>query len=134
MQVAGLPLPAILPVTIGGTVVGGELALVNAGTAPAPLMARIDGPATDPRIILLRPDGSTQTVGFTLSLPAGQWLQVDSAAGTALLNGLETSSVFGSAAWDLDPYPLLPGSTAVRFRAADDEAGTLSTTHRDSWW
>lgn len=134
-QVGGLTVPFTVPFHIGGTVVGGRLELVNEGTSDAPLLVRIDGPVPEPRFTLQRPDGTVQSVRFDLELPADQWLIVDSAAGTAFVNGLPTASRRGRAAWDMDPYPLPPGTTTLVFGSADynDEA-SITASHRSAWW
>lgn len=132
----GLTVPLTLPATVGGFLVGGRLDLLNEGTAATSLFMRIDGPVTSPRVILQRPDGSVQSVEFfDLAVPSGQWVEVNTANGTALRNGLPGSSVRGRVIWDVDPYPLLPGTTVVRFLAGEfDEAALLTTTHRSAWW
>lgn len=125
-----------VPFTVSGFLVGGVLELVNEGTAPTSLFIRIDGPVVDPRVILQRPDGTVQEIDFfNLTIPSGQWLEINTANGTALLNGLPGSSVRGRAIWDIDPYPLLPGTTTIRFQARDfNEDAMITTTHRSAWW
>lgn len=124
-----------LPVTVPGVLNGGSLDLVNSGTADAGMTVRIDGPATEPRLVLRRPDGSVQSLRFSIDLAAGQWLEIDSTSYLALLNGLASSNQRGNAIWDLDPYPLQPGVNTLRFLSGDYNASSqLTVTHRSAWW
>jgi hypothetical protein len=133
-QAGGLALPFTLPYTVAGQLVGGTAELVNAGTKPAPLRVRIDAPVPRPGFVLQRPDSTLQRVEVDLDLAAGQWLDIDTAAGTVLLNGLVTASQRGVTAWDVDPEPLLPGTTTFRFTGADFDAGVATPRWRDAWW
>jgi hypothetical protein len=135
VQRGGLTVPFTLPLLVAGTVDGGRVELLNEGTADAPLLVRIDGPVPQPRIVLQRPDGTVQQVRLGLDLPTGQWVEVDTAAGTVFLNGLPTASVRGQAAWDIDSYPLQPGVNVLRFGAADFvEDALVTATNRSAWW
>jgi hypothetical protein len=124
-----------LPLTVPGVLNGGSLDLVNNGTADAGMTVRIDGPATEPRLVLRRPDGSVQSLHFTIDLAAGQWLEIDSTSYLALLNGLASSNQRGNAKWDLDPYPLQSGVNTLRFLSGDyNTEARLTVTHRSAWW
>ena len=131
-QAGGMFLPLLLPLSTGGTLIGGRVDLTNDGTTDTGLLLRIDGPVPEPRVTLLRPDGEVQTLRWTgLTIPSGQWLEVDTAARTAFLNGLEGASRFpGFVDWPLLP----PGTSTLRFGAADDDTGTLTVTYRHAWW
>lgn len=135
IQTGGLTVPVTAPVTVTGRLVGGRGQVTNAGTAAAPLTARIDGPVVEPGFVLYSPDGSIQSVRFSLTLLAGQWLEIDSVKHTAFLNGLETANRRPDATWLLDDYPIQPGTTRVRFvsGAYDEDAG-LTVTARSAWW
>jgi hypothetical protein len=135
-QEGGLTVPFTVPFVVEGFLVGGVLELVNIGTAPAPLFFRIDGPVVNPRIILQRPDGSVQEIDFfDLTIPAGQWVEISTASGTVLRNGLPGSSARGQVIWDIDPFPLLPGTTTLRFVAEEfNEDALLTVTYRSAWW
>lgn len=126
----------LVPLTIDSTLVGGTAPMVNAGTTAAGVRFRVDGPVPQPRIIVQQPNGVVQDITFVpgFEVAAGQWVEVDTAARTALLNGLPQASVRGQAAWNMDPYPLLPGTSTLRFAADDVAAGTLTATWRSAWW
>lgn len=134
-QQGGLTLPFTMPFTIDGTLISGRLDLTNTGTAAAGLQMRIDGPVVDPLILLRRPDGLVQSIEFTLTLAADQWLQIDTTSTLALLNGLPQSNQRGSAAWDMDPFPLLPGVSELRFTSpVYNDTARITVEHRSAWW
>lgn len=134
-QTGGLTAPLTVPFVISGVLDGGREELVNAGTTDSGLAARIDGPVVAPRLVVQRPDGQVQSIRFDLNLGAGQWLDVDTTARTALLNGLPEASQRGRAAWDIDPYPLAPGVNVLRFAAGDyNETAAVTVWWRDAWW
>jgi len=123
------------PFTIPGVLTGGVLTLTNTGTTDTSLRARIDGPAIEPRLVLRRPDGTVQTLSFDLELTQDQWLDIDTAARTALLNGLAGSSQRGVATWGMDPYPIQPGENSLRFASAVyNTTAQLTVEHRSAWW
>lgn len=136
VQQGGLTVPVTTPTVVEGSLLGGRISIVNDGTADAPLRVRIDGPAPNPGILLQRPDGTVQAARFNVTLTTGQWLDIDSTTGTALLNGLPGSNQRGSATvWDLDRYPILPGPNTLRFIASDYEAAAQAQAWwRSAWW
>lgn len=123
-----------LPTTIPGRLVGGSITITNSGTTAAPLLLRIDGPAVEPWIRVQRPDGTTQTIRFDLTLLDGQWLTVDSVSHQALLNDQPAANMRGRATWGMDEYPLLPGTSVIRFGGAEyDPDAELSASARSAW-
>jgi hypothetical protein len=135
VQQGGLTVPLTLPTTIGGVLVGGRATLTNDGLTASGLTARIDGPVVEPAIILQRPDGSTQSVRFGLTLLSGQWLEVDSTTRTAYLNGSRSANQRPRTTWRMDFFPVLPGTTKVRFAAGEyDEDASLSLSTRSAWF
>ena len=134
VTVGGLLVPVLVPLMVPASLLSGALDLLNAGTTPTGLLVRIDGPAIDPGFIIQRPDGSIQSVRVSLTLALGQWLEIDTAAGTVFLNGLPTASQRGVTAWDIDPYPLLAGTNTLRFVATDfNETAQITAFWRDAW-
>jgi hypothetical protein len=131
----GLVAPLTVPFNINSTLVGGAADLVNAGTAATGLSIRIDGPVSQPRITVRQPDGTLQQITFLAGfvLPAGQWIEIDTAARTALLNGLPQASVRGQASWEMDPFPVPPGTSVLRFGASSG-TGIATATYRSAWW
>jgi hypothetical protein len=123
-----------LPTTIPGRLVGGSITIVNSGDAAAPLLLRIDGPVPEPWIRVQRPDGVTQSVRFSIDLAEGQWLTVDSVSRQALLNDQPNANQRGSASWDMDEYPILPGTTVIRFGGSEyDPDAEMTASARSAW-
>jgi len=134
-QTGGLTLPLTVPFTIDGVLTGGRVDLLNAGTTDTALTLRIDGPVLSPTVVIQRVDGSVQQIRFDLDLAAGQWLDISSAARTALLNGLPQANQRGRAIWDIDPYPLQPGTSVLRFLAGGFNVTTeITASWRSAWW
>lgn len=124
-----------VPFTVDGVLTGGIASLTNAGTADTGLTVRIDGPVPNPVVVIQRADGLTQQIRFRLELAAGQWLDVDTAARTALLNGLPQANQRGRAVWDIDPYPLVPGTSTLRYLAGGfNETTEIEARWRSAWW
>ena len=131
-QTVGLPRtdggkvrPYTLPSAINATVVSGSVDVVNAGTAPAPVVARFDGPVPSPTVRM--PDGQWMT--FALDVLAGQELTVDFDAHTVRLNGVtRNGSVRGR--W----LVFGPGANTLIFDAASYvEAARMTVSWSDSW-
>lgn len=134
-QTGGLTAPVTAPLTVDGTLSGGSASLVNDGTAAAELSLRIDGPVTSPTIVLQGPGGDLSEIRVDLTLTSSQWLEIDTAARTALLNGLPQANQRGRTVWDVDPRPLEPGTTTLRYLAGDFNATTeVTATWRSAWW
>lgn len=131
----GLTVPFTVPVWIGGTLTGGVMNLVNAGTTSTGMTLRIDGPVDQPRLVLQTPDGSTSALLFEVDVAGGQWLQVDTVARTALLNGLPQSNQFGRSVWGWEQHPLPPGTSTLRFFAESfDPDAAVTVQFRSAWW
>lgn len=135
VQTGGLIVPVTVPLSVDGVLAGGRANLLNEGRAEAPLTFRIDGPVLSPTVVVQRPDGTIQQVRFDLELAAGQFMNVDSRARTALINGLPQSNQRGRATWDLDQYPLLKGTNVLRYMAGGFNETTLITARwRSATW
>ncbi|MGH9252557.1 MAG: hypothetical protein ACRD0W_24020, partial [Acidimicrobiales bacterium] len=132
-QVGGLTVPFAAPFSVPGMVIGGRVDLLNEGTTEAGLVVRIDGPVTEPRLTLQRPDGAIQSVTWHgLTIPAGQFLIVDTAARQAFLNGDQASAAHpGHADW---PLLQAEATSVLRFNAAEHDDGKLVAQWRDAWW
>ena len=117
--------PYTLPQRIDAAVVSGTVDVVNAGTAPAPVVARFDGPVPSPTIRM--PDGQWMT--FALDVLPGQELSVDFDKRTVKLNGVDRGgSVRGR--W----LEFSPGAKTLIFDAASyNEAARMTVSWSDSW-
>lgn len=64
----------------------GQVWLRNAGTAPSPVLIRIDGPVVDPRVIHV---GSGHVMAFDMSLGSGQYVLVNGQTHEILVDGTD---------------------------------------------
>lgn len=129
---AGAPFPWVFPITFGGSS-GSTLSLTatNAGDIEVAPLLRIVGPAKNPQLR----NGSTDQWLYVdgLELAAGQWLEVDMAARTAVRDD-------GTSAYHLVRFPssswwtLRPGSNSVELWATGTDGTTvLEAIWRDAW-
>lgn len=126
MSSGGLEYPLAYPLQYGTFAVG-SLGVVNAGSVATPLVATFNGPLDSP--VLTTDDWR---LAFNISLADGESLTVDTAAGTALLNG--TADRLYTIATSSDPVErcvLKPGTTNVGLTAPGG-SGSLSVTYRDA--
>ena len=100
----------------------------NAGAVEADVAYRIDGPVINPVIENLT-TGATFSVGLTLD--TGEYLLLDTAARTVLLNGTANRyhAVDAGSTWPT----LAVGANVVRFSADTDTDALLTMTWRDTW-
>lgn len=126
----GVALPVLFPFTLpAGTL--GSWSADNAGRVPAPWTARITGPTVDldpPHIEHL---GTGEVLDFGanggLSIPAGQWVDLDSATRSVLMGGVadRRMNLATFSRW----FSLAPGPNDLRFAGS----GMLEFRWRDSW-
>lgn len=129
----GLQLPTELPFHIGAEAVTGQKYLLNAGTVPTGMHWRITGPAVQPRVIITPTTGPAQTWQYTGDIPAGSWLDVDTATRTVLEQGQVSRRSRVKGDWPLLP----PGDMVIaRFRGLDitDDGASLTVAYRSAWW
>lgn len=120
----GLDYPLTYPL-VYGTLSTGALTVTNTGTTPAPLVAEFVGPLTNPRVVC-----EPWTLGFDIDLATGETLVVDTAAGTALLDG--TADRLANITTLSDPVDaclLPPGSTTLTLTATTG-SGLVQITYR----
>lgn len=67
-------------------VVSGRVVLDNVGTAPSPVMIRIDGPVVNPQILHV---GSGHVIGFDMSLGSGHYATVNGVTHEILIDGTD---------------------------------------------
>lgn len=124
----GLTLPLVLPFTLGTTVTSGQVSLSNPGTATGPVVLRFDGPLTGPQVTHIG-SGLQLVFSSSLTLAAGEWLNVDMEAQTALANGQASRNAFvQSRGWS----GFEPGSNQWAFTAVSG-SGRLTVTATPSW-
>nr|UVY59156.1 MAG: tail protein [Bacteriophage sp.] len=67
-------------------VVSGQVALDNVGTAPSPVMIRIDGPVVDPQVLHV---GSGHAMAFNMSLGSGHYATINGVTHEILIDGTD---------------------------------------------
>jgi hypothetical protein len=118
------------PLTYSGTGGLGSYLAVNTGTYSTPIVFTIYGPITNPSI---EQYGTGRKLEVDLVLGASDYLVLDTAAKTVLLNGATDRS--GSMPWNAAWFNLAPGTTELRFRGTAGAGGTprLTTTFTSAW-
>jgi Phage tail protein len=110
-----LTLPSAFPMTFGTTAGNSTTGFIIGGSAPVSPMVYVYGPTSNP-------DVRTTDARFyvpNLHLAAGQFLAVDMAAGTVLLDGSPDSSLYHLVDWSVSTFwRLSPGSHSVRLASA----------------
>ena len=66
--------------------VSGRVALLNVGTAPSPVMIRIDGPVIDPQVLHV---GSGHVMAFSMSLSSGHYVTINGMTHEILVDGTD---------------------------------------------
>lgn len=116
---AGRTYPLTPPRSYPAAGPSGPMTVVSAGSAPAPWVAKIYGPCTDP--VLHSGDDQVSTTGLTVA--AGDYLEVDSQERTVRLNGEAGASRYGfldfpNVTW----WRIQPGLNTLRLTAATASA------------
>lgn len=68
------------------TVTSGSVVLSNVGTAPSPVMIRIDGPVVNPQVVHV---GSGHTIAFGVSLGSGHYATMNGVTHEILIDGTD---------------------------------------------
>lgn len=137
MAIAALPLadtsagrtyPRTYPMTYGVALSGAAIA-ENAGTVPTHPLVLIVGPVDNPQ---LENVSSGEYVRLGLSLGTTDYLVVDMATGTVMLNGTASrrSTLTSDSVW----WALAPGENTIRYRADTWQAGSVAIVGWRSAW
>jgi hypothetical protein len=126
----GLAYPLAYPLDYGATGATGRLTLANSGTAPAPIVFAVTGSLDQGFEI----SAAGQRLTYPVPVPAGQVIELDTAAGTVLVEG--TASRRGNlsnADWMTVPKG---GELTVQFTSlgAFDPAALLAATVSGTNW
>ena len=122
----GLVFPASAPFLFDAVVVSGEVAVVNVGTAPAPVVVSFQGPVSNPSVQLRE---SGEVMSFALDVLAGQVLEVDFDRRSVRLNGVSRRGSLRGRWFDLSS-----GSSTLKFDAAAfSSAATMTVSWSDAW-
>lgn len=126
----GLAIPTGVPFSIDSDVASGQVVLTNPGNASGPVMLRIDGPITAPRIVHV---GTGKALAFStaLTLADGEWLDVDMKNKTALANGTANRAGWiTERGWSLFEQD---GNTWAFTAAAPSATARLTVTATPAW-
>jgi hypothetical protein len=117
----------IYDVTYSGSGSFGSSAITNNGSALAPVVIKIFGPVLNPTI---RNVTTGQSLVFTVDLLAGDYLLIDYATRTVLLNGTaDRYSYLTTPQW----WGLVPGLNEIRYFADTTSLSTATVTYRSAW-
>jgi Phage tail protein len=124
----GIPFPIVKWPLDFGEASGGSLVLGNAGTITTWPVWTITGPCDQP---VIRRPATGESLGFGVSLTAGDVLVVDVAARTVRLGGVSRrAALLPGSKW----FGIPPGSSGVEFDARrTDTPALLSAAWRDAW-
>jgi hypothetical protein len=123
----GFTWPLTWPLIWVGAGGGSGVVISNAGNAPAAPVVRLLGPLVNPDVTN---QNTGQVVSLNLTVALGDFLDLDFAAHSALLNG--TVNRYPSlirAEW----WTLAPGNTTVVLTADSGSTGTATITWKDSY-
>ena len=119
----GLTIPYTIPYTINSTQVTGQVSLFNPGNETGPVTMRIDGPVTGPVVTHIG-SGLRLVFAASMTLGAGEWIDIDHEAHTVLAQGTTTRAQYvTSRQWS----GLESGQNTWSFTAATYSAGALLT-------
>ena len=125
----GLEYPLMYPLDYGIYNGGGGTG-VNTGAVATPVKVTFNGPLINPA--LSATNHQSWTLAFNIVLAAGETLEVDTAAGTALLNGTADRLYTITPLSDpLERCTMNPGSTSLSLRA-ESGTGYANVTYRDA--
>ena len=109
-----------------------EVLVTNQGTSEACWMAKLYGPCTDPELTNRTLGESLAFSGLTLA--AGEYVELDCEAHTALLNSDPTLPVYNRLTLASDWWPLLPGVNRIAYEPSAWTPGAAAVlTWRDTW-
>lgn len=124
---SNLTFPVTFPMGTGQNTTGNpSLTLHVGGSVPVHPIIYIFGPATNPEV---RTDDGLRVLFDGLALSAGQFVQIDMAAGTVRLDGAPEASVYHLVDFTVSTFwQWLPGAHTVRYIAT---SGQMSVHWRD---
>lgn len=130
----GMTFPFEFPFTFDESVTSGRVELTNPGNAPGRVTLRIlagTGGLTGPAVTHIA-SGETLQFATSLTIPEGNWIDVDMDAQTVLENGQAGATRNGwvtGRGWS----SFEPGANEWAFTAESGD-GTLTVTATPSWW
>jgi phage-related protein len=117
----------VYPVVYGGGGSYGSIIATNLGSTEAPVTIRINGPVTNPTV---RNVTTGESLGLTVVLAAGEFMDLDTKNHTVLLGGTANRySTLTTPQW----WGLQPGTNEIRYFADITSASTVTVTYRSAW-
>lgn len=124
---SGMTFNMTFDLTFGAAISYGSSTLTNQGSATAPVVIRVYGPVTNPTV---RNVTTGQSLAFTATLVAGEFIDIDTTDRTVLLNGTaDRYSYLTTPQW----WGLQPGTNEIRYFADIASASTATVTYRSAW-
>lgn len=120
----GLVFPLVFPLDFGTPAKPATATAVNEGETATPAVVVIAGPATNPKLW----NASTgKRLGFDLVMVVGETLTIDTAAGTALLDGADRRYLRSDDSGPISDWTLKPGDNDLTFFVSGGDSNTLAT-------
>jgi hypothetical protein len=112
---------------------GSSTVVTSSGTVETPMQMRLYGGCTDPVVTNVTTGAVFELDNITLT--AGQYLDIDMAARTVLLNGDPAQNYYGKVNFTTSTWwRLQPGANTIRVAVATSDASCeLDITWRDRW-
>ncbi|MFF7610750.1 phage distal tail protein [Streptomyces lavendulae] len=129
----GLVLPDTVPFTLSATTVAGAIPAPNVGTLATRPVLTIDGPVTQPQVLVQLPDGTVRALLYSQSLAAGDRLVIDTDAHSVTLNGTASRRRYLTTPQGWPELPAESTSTIQFQAAAYDAAAMLTAEWRSAW-
>lgn len=104
-------------------------ALSNAGNASSHPLIRLEGPLTNPTLVNQTLD---RTLQFTITLTAGQVLEIDTKGTTVTLDGVSKMSTLGGVSDPVHDFVLQAGANTIQYTTSADGTEGADLTWRDA--
>ncbi|MFJ2780295.1 hypothetical protein [Kitasatospora sp. NPDC087315] len=127
----GFAAPVVAPVVTAAVASGQPPGtLLNPGTSSTWPVLRINGPCVNPVITHVE---SARSIGLTISLLAGQWVEIDTRPGWRTVLNDGDGNVATLLRWGdrIDEFVIPPGRSQLQFAATDPTNTALLTA---TWW
>lgn len=127
----GLTVPLTVPFAVSARLSEGFIDITNSGTAPTPMVWRLDGPAPQPRVVVQFADGTVAQLRYPFLVPSGQYLEINTGTRTVLLNGKTDRR-----GYVIGEFPNLPpGTHRIRWFANEyDSDAQFTVTLTERYW
>jgi len=120
----GLVFPLVFPLDFGTPAKPATATAVNTGETSTPTVIVINGPATNPTLWNAT---AGKRLGFDLVMVVGETLTIDTAAGTALLDGADRRYLRSADSGPITDFTLKPGNNDLTFFVSGGDSNTLAT-------